>query len=179
MDALTAHSHDHELRLREFPKSLEGQAFTWYTTLLLESVLSWNDIATQFMRKFFALDEKLTLSNLQQERQRISEGLLDYIYRFRDLSLICYDPVKEERLVDICIAGMLYEYRPYLENLQTSSFTRLVEASRRTSMSVRKPLKSSTAQATSTPKHSWKQESKKTEVTMIEETKKGYQRQEE
>lgn len=70
MDALTAHSHDHELRLREFPKSLEGQAFTWYTTLLLESVLSWNNIATQFMRKFFALDEKLTLSNLQQERQR-------------------------------------------------------------------------------------------------------------
>ncbi|KAK7856691.1 aspartic proteinase cdr1 [Quercus suber] len=32
IDALTAHSHDHELRLREFSKSLEGQAFTWYTS---------------------------------------------------------------------------------------------------------------------------------------------------
>jgi len=40
------------------------------------------------MKKFFALDEKLTLLDLQQERQRISEGLLDYIHRFRDLSLI-------------------------------------------------------------------------------------------
>jgi len=40
VDALTAHSHDHELRLREFSKSLEGQAFTWYTSLLQESVLS-------------------------------------------------------------------------------------------------------------------------------------------
>ena len=58
-----------------------------------------------------------TLSDLQQERQRISEGLLDYICRFRDLSLICYNPVEEERLVDICITGMLYEYHPYLENL--------------------------------------------------------------
>lgn len=29
MDALTAHSYDHKLRLREFSKSLEGRAFTW------------------------------------------------------------------------------------------------------------------------------------------------------
>ena len=87
-------------------------------------------MATQFMKKFFALDERLTLSDLQQERQMVSERLLDYICRFRDLSLICYDPVEEERLVDICIADMLYEYHPYLENLQIPSFTRLVEASR-------------------------------------------------
>ena len=75
-------------------------------------------MATQSMKKFFALDKKLTLSDLQQERHRISEGLLDYICRFKDLSLMCYDPVEEERLVDICIIGMLYEYQPYLENLQ-------------------------------------------------------------
>ena len=66
----------------------------------------------------FTLNEKLTLLDLQQERLGISKGLLDYIRRFRDLSLMCYDPVEEQRLVDICIAGMLYEYQPYLENLQ-------------------------------------------------------------
>lgn len=66
----------------------------------------------------FTLNEKLTLSDLQQERLGISKGLLDYIHRFRDLSLMCYDLVEEQRLVDICIAGMLYEYQPYLENLQ-------------------------------------------------------------
>ena len=80
-------------------------------------MLSWNDLATQFMKKFFALEEKLMLSDLQQEKQRVSEGLLEYICRFRDLSLLCYDPVEEERLVDVCIAGMLFEYQPYLENL--------------------------------------------------------------
>ena len=52
-----------------------------------------------------------------------------------------HESIDEEKLVDACIFGMLYEYRPYLENLQISSFTRLVEVSRRTSMSVRKPLK--------------------------------------
>jgi len=33
VDALRTHSHDHDLRLREFSKSLEGHAFTWYTSL--------------------------------------------------------------------------------------------------------------------------------------------------
>ena len=64
MDALTAHSHNHELRLKEFSKSLEGRAFTWYTNLSPRSVMSWNDMTTQFMKKFFTLDEKLILSDL-------------------------------------------------------------------------------------------------------------------
>ena len=73
-------------------------------------MLSWNDLATQFMKEFFALEEKLMLLDLQHEKQRVSEGLLVYIRRFRDLSLLCYDLVGEERLVDVCIAGMLYKY---------------------------------------------------------------------
>ena len=59
IDALIAHSHDQELRLREFFKSLEGQAFTWYTSLLPGSFLSWNDMVIQFMKKFSTLDERL------------------------------------------------------------------------------------------------------------------------
>nr|POE81723.1 hypothetical protein CFP56_58990 [Quercus suber] len=120
VDMLIAYSYDHELRLREFSKSLEGRAFTW----------------------------------------------------FRDLSLLCHDPVEEERLVDVCIAGMLYEYRPYLENLQISSFTILVEAVRRTSMSVRKPSKGSTSQTVNAPRQLWRRENKKVEVAVIEEPKK-------
>ena len=69
------------------------------------------------MKKFFTLEEMLTLLDLQHKKQRVSEGLLEYFRRFRDLSLLCYDPVEEERLVDVCITGMLYKYRPYLENL--------------------------------------------------------------
>ena len=68
VDALTAHSNDRELRLKEFSKSLEGRAFTWYTSLLPRLVLCWNDMAIQFMKKFFALDKKLILLDLHQER---------------------------------------------------------------------------------------------------------------
>ena len=113
------------------------------------------------MKNFFTLEEKLTLLDLQHEKQRVFDGLLEYIHRFKDLSL------EEERLVDVCIAGMLYEYQPYLENLQISSFTRLVESTRRTSMSVRKPLKGLTSQAVSASRQPWRTENK-VEVAMTE-----------
>ena len=100
------------------------------------------------------------------------KGLLEYIRRFKDLSLLCYNPVEEEKRVDVCIASMLYEYRPYLENMQISKFTRLVEASRRTSMFVRKPSKGLTSQAMSTPRQFWRREGKKVEVDVVEEPKK-------
>ena len=64
----------------------------------------------QFMKNFFTLEEKLTLLDLQHEKQMVFEGLLEYLHRFWDLSLLCYDPVEEERLVDVCIVSMLYEY---------------------------------------------------------------------
>ena len=172
MDALTTHFHDHELRLKEFSKSLEGRAFTWYTSFTPGSVLSLNDLATQFKKKFFTLEEKLTLFDLQPEKQRVSEGLLEYIRKFRDLSLLYYDLVEEGRLVDVCIVGMLYKYQPYLENLQISSFTRLVEAARRTCMSIRKPLKGLASQIVSAPRQPWRREYKKVEVAVKEESKK-------
>ena len=86
--------------------------------------------------------------------------------------MLCYDPVEDERLVDVCIPGMLYEYRPYLKNFQISSFTRLVEAARRTSMSMRKPSKGSTSQAMKAPRQPWRRENKKVEVAVVEQPKK-------
>ena len=86
--------------------------------------------------------------------------------------MLCYDPMEEERLVDVCIMGMLYKYQAYLENLQITSFTRLVEAARRTSMSMRKPSKGFTSQTVSTPRQSWWRENKKVEVAVVEESKK-------
>ena len=50
------------------------------------------------------------LSDLQHEKQWVFEGLLEYIHRFRDLSLLCYGLMEEERLMDVCITGILYEY---------------------------------------------------------------------
>ena len=75
--------------------------------------------------------------------------------------------------MDMCIVGMFKEYRPYLKNLQIPSFTRLVEFAKRTNISVRRPSKCLTSQTTDAFKQSWKWESKKREVAVVEETKKA------
>uniref|UniRef100_A0A7N2LLD0 Uncharacterized protein n=1 Tax=Quercus lobata TaxID=97700 RepID=A0A7N2LLD0_QUELO len=75
--------------------------------------------------------------------------------------------------MDMCIAGMLYEYRPYLKNLRIPSFTRLVESAKRTNMSVRRPSKCLTSQTVGASNQSWKWESKKREVVVVKETKKA------
>ena len=88
VDALTTHSHNNELRLREFSKSLKGQAFTWYTSLAPGLVLSWNNMATQFMKKFFALEES---SHCQICNTRSEGCLRDYwsIFTGLEISLCC------------------------------------------------------------------------------------------
>ena len=51
-------------------------------------------------------------------------------------------------MIEICINNIVLEYRVYLENLNITQFTKLVEAARKTSLSVKAPVKA------------WKQERK-------------------
>ncbi|XP_024178185.1 uncharacterized protein LOC112184129 [Rosa chinensis] len=106
IDALGPHASNHNLRLREFSKTLTDRAYTWYTTLAPGSIRNWDEMA--------ALD--------------------------------CYDEKDEESLVEICINNILPEYRVYLENICITQFSRLIEAVRKTSMSIK----------TTTSQRSWR-----------------------
>lgn len=44
-------------------------------------------------------------------------------------------------VVDVCLHGMVHEYRVYLENLTFPHFSKLLEAARRANESVRKPFR--------------------------------------
>ena len=60
------------------------------------------------------------LATLQATKQRNSEDLIEYIKRFRDIALDCYDHCEERILVEMCITNMIREYRVVLENLEIS-----------------------------------------------------------
>ncbi|KAH0976474.1 hypothetical protein GBA52_026193 [Prunus armeniaca] len=53
IDVLGPHAGDHNLRLRKFSKRLTDGAYTWYTTLALGSVRSWEDLTGRFCKKYF------------------------------------------------------------------------------------------------------------------------------
>ena len=43
---------------------------------------------------------------------------MEYIKRFRDIALNCYNHCEKKMLVEMCIGNMIMEYRAVLENLE-------------------------------------------------------------
>ncbi|CAL2229503.1 unnamed protein product [Prunus armeniaca] len=155
LDALGPHAGDYNLRLREFSKSLADRAYTWYTTLAPGSMHSWDELASRFCKKYFQHEERVTTTQLNNTRQKQGEDPVDFVRRFRDLALDCYDEKDEEALVEICISNIMADYRVYLENIGISQFSQLLEAIRKTSMSI-KP----------TGQRSWRSEKKEAHQTL-------------
>ncbi|CAL9000032.1 unnamed protein product [Prunus brigantina] len=102
-----------------------------------DTVRSWEDLASRFCKKYFQHEERVTTTQLNNTRQGHDEDLVDFVHRFRDLALDCYGEKDEEALVEICISNIVADYRVYLENISISQFSRLLEAVRKTSISVK------------------------------------------
>ena len=73
-----------------------------------------------FCTKDFHGEEIVTLATLQATKQRSGEDLMEYIKRFKDIALDCYDHCEEKTLVEICMGNMIMEYRAILEDLEIS-----------------------------------------------------------
>ena len=115
---------DKELCLREFAKSLVDRAYTWYTTLRPGSIKTWDE-------------DKVTFQSLQMVRQRPGDDLVQFIKRFKDVSLDCYGDHEEKALVETCISNMLFDYKLRLENLCITQFVDLLQRTRRTAQTMR------------------------------------------
>uniref|UniRef100_A0A2N9IIW6 Integrase catalytic domain-containing protein n=1 Tax=Fagus sylvatica TaxID=28930 RepID=A0A2N9IIW6_FAGSY len=101
IDSMGAYAGNGDLCLREFLKSLDDRAYTWYTTLPLGSMKVWEDMVELFCGKYFQAEEKITLVNLHTTKQASGEDLLCYIHCFRDISLDCYANYEEGELVGL------------------------------------------------------------------------------
>ena len=62
---------------------------------------------------------------------------MEYIKRFKDIALDCYNHCEEKTLVEMCMGNMIMEYRAVLENLEISQFAQLLQKARKIAQSVR------------------------------------------
>ena len=85
-----------------------------------------------FCTKYFHGEEIVTLATLLATKQRNGEDLTEYIKRFRDIALDCYDHCEENTLVEMCMINMIREYRAILENLEISQFAQFSQKARKT-----------------------------------------------
>ena len=74
-------------------------------------------MADMFCTKYFHREEIEMLATLQGTKQKNSKDLMEYIKRFKDIALNCYDHCEEKTLVEICMGNMNMEYRAIQENL--------------------------------------------------------------
>ena len=140
IDTLGLYAADEDLCLQELSKSLCDRAYTWYIGLKPRSIPTWNDMVDVFCTKYFHGEEIVTLATLQETKQRNGEDLMEYIKRFRDISLDCYDHCKERTLVGVSMTNMIKEYRTVLENLEICQFAQLLQKAQKTAQSMRPSL---------------------------------------
>jgi hypothetical protein len=114
------------LKLRIFPLSLSGTAFTWFTSLAPNSIFTWAQLEQKFHEYFYSGDTKLRLLHLTTIKQKHSEPVTNYIRRFRDtrnrrLNL----NISDKDLANLAYLGLI----PHLkEKLESMSFLMLARS---------------------------------------------------
>jgi hypothetical protein len=73
------------LKVRVFPLSLPGVAFSWVSSLPLGSILTWAHLEQRFHDHFYSGKNELKPSHLTSVKQQHHEPIADYIKRFRDM----------------------------------------------------------------------------------------------
>ena len=76
-------SLDH-LKIRMFPLSLSGTAFSWFSALAPNSIQTRSQLECKFHEYFFNGDNELRLCHLTSVKQKHDESVAEYIRRFRD-----------------------------------------------------------------------------------------------
>ncbi len=111
------------LRVRLFPLSLSGSAFTWFSSLPYNSVNSWADLEKQFHSYFYSRIHEMKLSDLTAIKQRHDESVQDYIQRFREMRNRCNSlSLTDSQLADLAFQGLI---APIKEKFSSQDFESL------------------------------------------------------
>jgi hypothetical protein len=125
-------SADEAFRVRYFPLSLTGPAFTWFTSLPPQSVNTWRDLEQKFHAHYFSGRTEKKLIDLATLKQRHNETPLEFLRRFREVKGMCFSLTSpDDQLADMAVAGMLPAIR---EKLFGMEFDNLGQLSQRLSL---------------------------------------------
>ncbi|XP_021753744.1 uncharacterized protein LOC110719148 [Chenopodium quinoa] len=114
-----------ELLVKQFVHSLKRTAFNWYTNLEAESIESWDKMELEFLGRFFNTQCVVSMIDLTQTAEWEEEPVIDYINRWRALSLECKDRLTETSAIEMCINGMSWELHYILKGIKPGSFQEL------------------------------------------------------
>lgn len=100
------------LKIRLFPLSLSGLAFTWFFLLPANSIITWADLEKRLQKYFFFEVREMKLTDLVALKQRNDEQVPNFVQRFRDITNRCYSlTLSESQLAELAFQGLLPHIR--------------------------------------------------------------------
>ncbi|KAG8390921.1 hypothetical protein BUALT_Bualt01G0133900 [Buddleja alternifolia] len=116
---------DGDLLVKQFVRSLKGNAFDWYVNLEPESIDSWDQMEREFLNHFYSTHRTVSMIEFTNAKQWKDEPVVDYINRWRALSLNCKDKLSEISSVEMCIQGMHWGLLYILQGIKPRNFKEL------------------------------------------------------
>ncbi|XP_075111836.1 uncharacterized protein LOC142181985 [Nicotiana tabacum] len=114
-----------ELWVKQFARSLRGNAFDWYIDLEPESIDSWEKLEKEFLNRFYSTRRTVSMIELTGTKQRKDEHVVDYINRWRELSLDYKYRLSEISAMEICIQLMHWGLSYILRGIKPRTFEEL------------------------------------------------------
>ena len=84
----------------------------------------------KFCEKFSYAEERFTSLHLKRVVQCHDKDVLIYVKRFREKAIEIQDSVTEKQIAEICIEGMLLQYKMHVVNHKFEYFSSLSLAAR-------------------------------------------------
>ena len=95
-------------RVRFFSLSLSGSAFTWFSSLLVNSITNWADLEKKFHTYFYTGTGENKITDLTTIRQRTNESGIKFLQRFRETRNLCFSlNLTDDHLAALAVQRML------------------------------------------------------------------------
>jgi hypothetical protein len=114
-----------DLMVKQFVRSLKCNAFDWYIDLESGLIDNWEKLEREFLNRFYSTRRVVSIIKLTNTRQWKEELVIDYIHRWRNLSLNCRDRLTNTSALDMCIQRMHWGLRYILKGIKPKSFEEL------------------------------------------------------
>ncbi|KAL0925427.1 hypothetical protein M5K25_003755 [Dendrobium thyrsiflorum] len=114
------------LLFRQFVSS-SAAAFEWYAELPNDSVRTFAELETMFVKRFASATEKITIADLALEKRKREESVTKYITRWRNLSMKCEQQLEEEHAVQLLMGNIDDKMQPFLCMATITTFQDLLD----------------------------------------------------
>ena len=100
-------SVDEAHKVRFFPLSLSGLAFSWFSSLEPNSIIGWADLENKFHAYFYRGIGENKIIDLTNMKQRNNESGSEFIQRFKEVRSHYYSlNLSNGQLTELALQGM-------------------------------------------------------------------------